>query len=63
MSSEAIKNMKPLSEARDLDARHVEAALKRAAESARRLADQTHTKLVIVNKANTTLVRVQVVKN
>lgn len=42
--------MKPLSAARDLDVRHAEAALKRAAESARRLAEQTHTKLVIVNK-------------
>lgn len=55
--------MKPLSQARDLDVRHVEAALKRAAESARRLAEQTHTKLVIVNKGNTTLVSVQPVKN
>lgn len=50
MLNETIKNMKPLSEARDLDVHHVEAALKRAAESARRLAEQTHTKLVIVNK-------------
>lgn len=63
MSSEAIKNIKPLSEARDLDVRHVEAALKRAAESARRLAEQTHTKLVIVNKGNTTPVRAQPAKN
>ena len=63
MPNKAIKNMKPLSEARDLDVRHVEAALKRAAESARRLAEQTHTKLVIVNKGNTALVSVQPVKN
>ena len=63
MSSEAIKTIKPLSEARDLDVRHVEAALKRAAESARRLAAQTHTKLVIVNKVNATLVNAQPIKN
>jgi hypothetical protein len=55
--------MKPLSEARDLDVRHVEAALKRASESARRLAEQTHTKLVIVVKTNTALVNAQTVEN
>jgi hypothetical protein len=63
MSNKTTKNVRPLSEARDLDVPHVEAALKRAAESARRLAEQTHTKLVIVNKGNTTLVSVQPVKN
>lgn len=55
--------MKPLSEARDLDVRHVEAALKRASESARRLAEQTHTHLVIVNKRNSTLGNEQTVQN
>ena len=63
MSSEAIKNIKPLSEARDADARNIVAALRRAASNARQLAAQTHTKLVIVNKGNTTLVNVQPVKN
>jgi hypothetical protein len=63
MPNKTTKNMKPLSEARDLDIRHVEAALKRAAESARRLAEQTHTKLVIVRKTNATVVSVQPVKN
>jgi hypothetical protein len=63
MLNKTIKNMKPLSEARDLDVRHVEAALKRAAESARRLAEQTHTKLVIVGMTNTALINEQPVKN
>lgn len=40
-------NPKPLSEARDEDARHVMAALIRAGESARRLAFQTQTSIVV----------------
>ena len=40
-------NPKPLSEARDKDARHVMAALIRAGESARRLAFQTQTNIVV----------------
>ncbi|MEQ1535796.1 MAG: hypothetical protein ABL923_07930 [Burkholderiaceae bacterium] len=63
MPNKTTKNMKPLSEARDLDVRHVEAALKRASESARRLAEQTHTHLVIVNKRNSTLGNEQTVQN
>ena len=41
-------NPKPLSEARDEDAKHMMAALKRAGEAARRIAFQTQTNLVIV---------------
>ena len=41
-------NPKPLSEARDEDARHLMAALIRAGESARRLAFQTQTNIVVV---------------
>ena len=63
MSSEAIKNIKPLSEARDADARNIVAAIRRAASNARQLAAQTHTKLVIVNKVSASLVNVQPVKN
>ena len=59
----ATKTIKPLSEARDADARHIVAALRRAASNARQLAAQTHTKLVIVNKDNATLVNAQPVKN
>ena len=59
----ATKILKPLSEARDADARHIVAALRRAANNARQLAAQTHTKLVIVSKTNTALVNAQPVKN
>jgi hypothetical protein len=59
----ATKIIKPLSEARDADARHIVAALRRAANNARQLAAQTHTKLVIVSKTNATVVNVQTVKN
>jgi hypothetical protein len=59
----ATKTIKPLSEARDADARNIVAALRRAASNARQLAAQTHTKLIIVNKVNTTLVNAQTVKN
>jgi hypothetical protein len=41
-------NTKPLNQARDEDARHVEAALLRAAKRARVLAAQTQTNLVVV---------------
>ena len=41
-------NPKPLCEARDEDARNVMAALIRAGESARRLAFQTQTNIVVV---------------
>jgi hypothetical protein len=51
----ATKKVKPLSEARDADARHTVAALKRAAQNARLLAVQTHTKLVISTKESTQL--------
>jgi hypothetical protein len=57
------KIIKPLSEARDADARHIVAALRRAASNARQLAAQTHTKLIVVNKTNTALVNSQPVKN
>lgn len=49
------QNPKPLSQARDADARHTVAALHRAALHARQLAAQTNTPLVVVNnviKAN-----------
>lgn len=59
----STKTIKPLSEARDADARNIVAALRRAASNARQLAAQTHTKLVIVSKTNTALVKVQSVKN
>ena len=59
----ATKTIKPLSEARDADARNIVAALRRAANNARQLAAQTHTKLVIVNKRNSTMVNVQSVNN
>ena len=57
------KKVKPLSEARDADARHTVAALKRAAQNARLLAIQTHTKLVISTKENTQLENRQLAKN
>ncbi|MBF0400368.1 MAG: hypothetical protein HQL90_06325 [Magnetococcales bacterium] len=41
-------NSKPLSQARDEDARHVEQALERAARRAREIAVQTRTALVVV---------------
>ncbi|MEO5365766.1 MAG: hypothetical protein H7831_05325 [Magnetococcus sp. WYHC-3] len=41
-------NNKPLSQARDEDARHVEQALERAARRAREIAVQTRTALVVV---------------
>lgn len=59
----ATKTIKPLSEARDADARNIVAALRRAASNARQLAAQTHTKLVIVSKTNNALVNAQSVKN
>jgi len=59
----ATKTVKPLSEARDADARHIVAALRRAASNARQLAAQTHTKLVIVNKKDSSLVKMQQVRN
>jgi hypothetical protein len=43
------KTIKPLSEARDADARATVAALHRAAQKARQLADQTNTPLVIIH--------------
>ncbi len=46
-----IPNPKPLSQARDADARHTVAALHRAAEKARRLAALTHTPLIVVSQA------------
>ena len=45
------QNPKPLSQARDADARHTVAALHRAALHARQLAAQTNTPLVVVNSA------------
>jgi predicted ABC-type ATPase len=59
----ATKTIKPLSEARDADARNIVAALRRAASNARQLATQTHTKLIIVNKSNAALGNVKSVKN
>lgn len=59
----STKTIKPLSEARDADARNIVAALRRAASNARQLAAQTHTKLVIVSKTNATVVNVLPVKN
>ncbi|MEW6265243.1 MAG: hypothetical protein AB1641_19370 [Thermodesulfobacteriota bacterium] len=41
-------NPKPLNEARDEDARHVESALRRAAQKARALAAATRTPWVVV---------------
>lgn len=41
-------NPKPLSEAKDEDAKHIMAALIRAGESARRIAFQTQTNIVVV---------------
>jgi hypothetical protein len=41
-------NAKPLNQARDEDARHVEAALRRAAQRARQIAAQTQTRIVVV---------------
>lgn len=41
-------NKVPLSNARDKDARHIEAALVRAARRARLIAAQTRTRIVIV---------------
>jgi hypothetical protein len=46
-----IRNPKPISEARDPDARNVLAALKRASQNARELAIRTNTPFVIVNTA------------
>lgn len=40
-------NPKPLSQARDADARHTVAALHRAAHNARQLAALTHTRLIV----------------
>lgn len=40
-------NTKPLSQARDADARHTVAALHRAAHNARQLAAATHTRLIV----------------
>lgn len=57
------KKVKPLSEARDADARHTVAALKRAAQNARLLATQTHTKLVISSKQSAQHVKGQLAKN
>lgn len=42
-------NPKPLSQARDADARHTVAALQRAAEKAKLLAAQTQTPLIVVS--------------
>lgn len=41
-------NTQPLNQAKDEDARQVETALRRAAQKARLLAEQTHTPLVVV---------------
>jgi hypothetical protein len=46
-----IRNPKPISEARDPDARNALAALKRASQNARELAIRTNTPFVIVNTA------------
>ncbi len=43
-------NTNPLSNAKDEDARHVEAALRRAAQKARLVAAQTHTPFVVVRQ-------------
>lgn len=43
------KNPKPLSEARDADARNAVAALRRASQKARQLSEQTQTPFVVVN--------------
>ena len=43
-------NTQALSDAKDEDARHVEAALRRAAQKARLVAAQTHTPLVVVRQ-------------
>jgi hypothetical protein len=44
-------NPKPISEARDPDARNALAALKRASQNARELAIRTNTPFVVVNNA------------
>jgi hypothetical protein len=44
-----IRNPKPISEARDPDARNALAALKRASQNARELAIRTNTPFVVVN--------------
>lgn len=44
-------NPKPLSQARDADARHTVAALHRAAHNARQLAAATHTRLIVVSSS------------
>lgn len=41
-------NTQPLNQAKDEDVRQVEIALRRAAQKARLLAQQTHTPLVVV---------------
>lgn len=46
------KNTKPLSQARDADARHTVAALHRAAHNARQLAATTRTPLIVVPTAD-----------
>jgi hypothetical protein len=46
-----IRNPKPISEARDPDARNALAALKRASQNARELAIRTNTPFVVVNSA------------
>jgi hypothetical protein len=46
-----IRNPKPISEARDPDARNALAALKRASQNARELAMRTNTPFVVVNTA------------
>jgi hypothetical protein len=43
------RNPKPISEARDPDARNALAALKRASQNARELAIRTNTPFVVVN--------------
>ncbi len=45
-------NAKPLSEARDADARHSMAALQRAAHKAKQLAASTNTPLIVVNRTS-----------
>ncbi len=57
------KNVKPLSEARDADARHTVAALQRAASNAKLLAEQTHTPLVVVSQPGLSAEKVQSASN
>ena len=49
MTPTNAKPSKPLSEARDADARHSMAALQRAAHKAKQLAASTNTPLIVVN--------------